>query len=61
MCLRKTKSRLGIGKHLSDIIPFQKEKKVGNLSSQLLLNFGLQYVIEKVQVNHDRLKLNGTN
>jgi hypothetical protein len=35
--------------------------KQENALSPLLLNFPLEYAIERVQVNHDGFKLNGTH
>jgi hypothetical protein len=35
--------------------------KQGDGLSSLLLNFGLEYAIRRVQVNQDGLKLNGTH
>jgi len=55
-----TYNRVWAGKNLSDMFPIRISLKQDTLSP-LLFNFGLKYVIRRVQVNQDRLKLNGTH
>ena len=61
MCLNETYSRVGVGKHLSDMFPIRNGVKQGDALSSLLFNFALKYAIRKVQVNQDGLKLSGTH
>ena len=61
MCLTETYSRVRVGKNLSDRFPIRNGLKQGDALSPLLFNFGLEYVIRRVQVNQDGLKLNGTH
>ena len=61
MCLTETYSRVWVGKNLSDIFPIRNGLKEGDALSPLLFNFALVYVIRRVQVNLDVLKLNGTH
>jgi hypothetical protein len=49
-----------VGKHLSDNFPIQNGLKQGDALSPLFFNFGLKYVIIKVQETRVGLKLNGT-
>jgi hypothetical protein len=53
MCLNKTFSKVGIGKHLSDAFPIQNDLKQGEALSPLLPNFALEYTIRKVQNNEE--------
>jgi hypothetical protein len=56
-------SRVRVGKNLSDRFPIRnglKQVRVDALSP-LLLNFALEYVIGRVRVIQDGLKLNGTH
>jgi len=57
MCLNNTYSRVRVGKHLPDVFPIKNYLKQGNDLLPLLFNFA----IRRVQVNQDRLKLNGTH
>jgi len=50
--------RVRVGKNLYDMFPIRNGLKQG---SPLFLNFALEYVIRRVQVNHDGLNLNGTH
>jgi len=59
MCLNETYSIVRVGRHLSDVFPFNR--KQGDALLPLLFNFALEYVIRQVQVNQDSLKLNGTH
>jgi len=61
MCLTETYSRVRVGKNLSDRFPIRNGLKQGDALSPLLFNFALVYVIRRVQVNQDGLKLNGTH
>jgi hypothetical protein len=46
---------------LSEIFPIRNGLKHGDALSPLLLNVALEYAINRVQVNKDGLKLNGTH
>jgi len=60
MCLSETYSRIGAGKHTYDILHIKSGMKQ-DASSPLFFNFALEYVVRRVQVNQDDLKLNGTH
>ena len=60
MCLNETYSKVCVGKHLSNMFPIRNGLKQGDDFSPLLFNFILKYVIRRVQVSQDGLKLNGT-
>jgi hypothetical protein len=46
---------------LTYYVPIRNGLKQGDALSPLLFNFALEYVIKRVQVNQDGLKLNGTH
>ena len=50
-----------VGNHLFVMFPIKNGLKQGDVLPPLLFNFTLQYDIRRVQVNQDRLKLNGTH
>jgi hypothetical protein len=55
MCLNGTYSKDRIDKHLSGSFSAQNCLKQGDVLSPLLLNFGLEYAIGKVQGNQAKL------
>ena len=57
MFLNETNNRVQVGKNLSDMFPIRNGLKQGDALSPLLFNF----VIRRVPVNKDGLKLNGTH
>jgi len=61
MSLTETYSRVRVGKNVSDRFPNRNGLKQGDALSPMLLNFALEYVIRRVQVNQDDLKLSGTH
>jgi len=61
MSLTETYSRVQVGKNESDRFPVMNGLKQGDALSPMLFNFALEYVIRRVQVNQDDLKLNGTH
>jgi len=56
MCLIETCSRVWLGNNLSDIFPIGNGFKQGDAISKLLFNFGVEYVIRRVQVKQNGLK-----
>jgi hypothetical protein len=60
MCLNETYGTVWVRKHLSDMFPIGNGLKQGDDLLPLLFNFTLKYVIRRVQVSQDALKLNGT-
>ena len=59
MCMTETYGNVLEGKNLSEMFPIRNSLKQGNALSPWLFNFALEYVIKRVQVNQDDLKLNG--
>jgi len=61
MGLTETYSRVRVGKNAFDKFPIRNGLKQGDALSPKLFNFAFDYVIRRVQVNQDGLKLNGTH
>jgi len=61
MCVNETCSRDWMGKHLSDMFTVKNGLKQGDALLPLIFNFAVEYVIRRVEVNQDGLKLNGTH
>ena len=57
MCLPETYSRIWVGKNLSIMFPTRNGLNQGDALSPLLFNFALDYIIRRVQVIQDGLKL----
>ena len=60
VCRNEPYNRDRVGKHLSDMSPFRNILKKGEALLPQLINCAINYVIWRVQVNQDGLKLNGT-
>jgi len=61
MSLTETYSRVWVGKNVSDRFPIRNGLKQGDALLPLLFNLALEYVIMRIQVKEDGLKLNGTH
>jgi len=61
MYLNETYCRFRVGKHLSNMFPIRNVMEQGDVLSPLIFNFSVDYVIRRVQVRQDGLKLNGTH
>ena len=61
MCVNETYSRIRVGKHLSDKLPFKNGLKQGDTLSPSLFNFAFKCTIRRVQANPDGLKLDGAH
>ena len=59
--LNERNSRVWVDKYLSVMFHTKNGLKQGDVLLPILLNFALENVIKRVQVNHDYLKLNGTH
>jgi hypothetical protein len=60
MCVNETYSRDWVGKHFLDVFPIKKGLKQEDALLPLIFNFAVEYVIRRVEVNQDGLKLNDT-
>jgi hypothetical protein len=59
MCVNETYGRDWVSKHLSDMFPIKNYLKQGDALLPLIFNSAVEYVIRRVEVNQDGLKLNG--
>ena len=57
MCQNETYNRVCVGKHLSHMFPIKSGLKKRDAVSPLFLNFALEYIIRRVQVHQDSLKM----
>jgi hypothetical protein len=57
---KETYSTVRVDKLLSDIFPIKNGLKERDALTPVLYNFALRYVVRRVHVNHDGLKLNDT-
>jgi hypothetical protein len=60
-CLNEIRSKIRIGKHLSDSFPIHNGLKQGGALLPLLFNFGLEYDIVKFLESQVGLKLHRTH
>jgi hypothetical protein len=56
MCLDETYSRIRVGKNLSDMFPIKNDLKHADALSPSLINYALEHVIRRVEINQDGLK-----
>jgi len=61
VCLTETYSTVRVGKDMSDMFLIRNGLKQRDDLSPMLFNCALDYVIKRVQVCQDGLKLNGTH
>ena len=61
MCLNETYIRVRVDKHLSNTFPIRTNLRQGDALSPFLFHSAVEYVVRKVQVHQDGLKLNGTH
>jgi hypothetical protein len=61
MCLNETYvySTVRVGKNLSHVLPIKNGFNQRDAVSSLLFNLSLEYVIKRIKVSQDGLKLNG--
>ena len=61
LCLNETRSRVQVGKNLSDMFPIRNGLIHGCTLLPLLFNIALEYAIRRVQENQAGFKLSGTH